>query len=338
MLRIKNMELLKEKLGSPQKIVITTHHKPDGDALGSSLGLYHFLIQLKHQVQVIAPTDYPSFLNWMPGNDFVWNYEDHTPFALKAIAAADIIFCLDFNNLSRINDMAIPVKESKALKVLVDHHLNPQDFEDITYANIASCSTAILIYQLIVELNGQAKMNSNIASCIYAGIMTDTGGFRFDSTTAEVHKVVAELIEYGANGTLIYQNIFDTNQLNRVQFIGYCLAHKLTLLPEYNAAYIAITAEELKKYKIETGGTEGLENWPLSIEGVRMAALIVDRTKLVKLSLRSKGNIAVNEICAQYFNGGGHKNASGGNSMKSLDETVLDFINLLPNYKHILTQ
>lgn len=333
MLRTKNIELLQSLLSSPKKIVITTHHKPDADALGSSLGLYNYLIQNKHQVQVISPTDYPIFLNWMPGNDTVWNFEEHTPFAEKAIAAADIIFCLDFNNLSRINEMGPLVKASKAKKVLIDHHLIPEDFEDITFADFKASSTAELIYQFIELLQDTDKINADIANCLYAGIMTDTGSFRFSSTTANVHYIVAKLMEHGANNAMVYEKIFNTNTLTRVQFIGYCLANRLTVLPEYNVAYIAITAEDLKKFQVETGGTEGLENWPLTIQGIRLAALIVDRTKVIKLSLRSIGDIAVNEICMQHFNGGGHKNASGGNSSKTLEETVQDFLNILPSLK-----
>ena len=338
MLRIKDLERFTTAANQPCKIVITTHHKPDGDALGSSLGLYHFLHNAGHQVQVISPTDYPYFLHWMPGNDTVYDFEKKSRESLQAIAAADFIFCLDFNNLSRINDMAEPVRLAKAPKILIDHHLLPQDFEDITFADFKACSTAELIYRFIKHLGRTDEITPAIANCLYAGIMTDTGSFRFDSTTAEVHEIIADLIRHGANGNEVYDRIYNTNKLNRLQFIGYCLSQKLTILPEYNAAYIAITAEELRKYNIGTGDTEGLENYALTIDGIRLAALIIDRTKLIKLSLRSKGAIAVNEICRDYFNGGGHKNASGGSTTKSLEATVQDFLNLLPHYKTVLTK
>jgi len=316
-----------------KKIVITTHHKPDGDALGSSLGLYHYLIQLNHQVQVITPTDYPDFLYWMPGNETVWEFPKSEEISKTAIAEADIIFCLDFNHLNRINEMGELVRNSSALKVMIDHHLNPEGFENAAFADTRAVATAEMIFKFIVRMGDKEKINLDAAQCLYAGILTDSGSFRFNSTTPEVHHIVAELLEIGVKPYDIFENIFDTNKLNRLQFIGYCLSNKLVVLPEYNTAYMAIGKEELKKYNITTGDTEGLVNYPLSIKGIKLACLIIDRTERVKLSLRSKGDIAVNEICSKYFEGGGHKNASGGHSFKTLDETLQVFLNTLPEIK-----
>jgi phosphoesterase RecJ-like protein len=338
MLRLKNIELVKEKIqgSAPQKIVITTHHKPDGDALGSSLGLYHYLIQYGHQVQVISPTDYPYNLAWMPANDTVWEFEKTENKSREAIANADLIFCLDFNRLNRINQMEPLVKESKALKILIDHHLEPENFEDITFADTSAVATAELIYTFITHIGDEQKINIESAKCLYTGILTDSGSFRFNSTTPTVHIIASKLIALGVKPLDIFELIYDDNTENRMRFIGYCMNKKMVMLPEYNAAYISVTRDELKEYKITTGDTEGLVNYPLSIKGIKLVALIIDRTERVKLSLRSKGDIAVNELCSQYFNGGGHKNASGGHSNGTLDETVQTFLQMLAENKNKL--
>lgn len=335
MLNDTNIELVKQQLfsGKELKIVITTHHKPDGDALGSSLGLYHYLIQLNHQVQVISPTDYPYNLWWMPGNETVWEFEKTDTQSRELIANADLIFCLDFNHLDRINEMGELVRASKAKKVMIDHHLNPEGFEDAAYADTRAVATAELIYKFIVYLGDEDKINNASAQCLYAGILTDSGSFKFNSTTQSVHEIAGKLLSKGVKPFDVFEQIFDSNTENRLRFIGYCTNKKMVVLPEYNAAYISVTREELKEYKITTGDTEGLVNYPLSIKGIKLAALIIDRTEKIKLSLRSKGDLAVNEICSKYFSGGGHKNASGGHSTQTLEQTVETFLSILPTIK-----
>ncbi|MEN9523521.1 MAG: hypothetical protein RL065_1898 [Bacteroidota bacterium] len=338
MLNDTNIELIKQDLfsGKELKIVITTHHKPDGDALGSSLGLYHYLIQLNHQVQVISPTDYPYNLWWMPGNETVWEFEKTDTQSRELIANADLIFCLDFNHLDRINQMGELVRASKAKKVMIDHHLNPEGFEDAAYADTRAVATAELIYKFIAHLGDEDKINNASAQCLYSGILTDSGSFKFNSTTQEVHEIAGKLLSKGVKPFDVFEQIFDSNTENRLRFIGYCTNKKMIVLPEYNTAYISVTKEELKEYKITTGDTEGLVNYPLSIKGIKLAALIIDRTERVKLSLRSKGDIAVNELCSKYFNGGGHKNASGGHSTQTLEQTVETFLSILPTIKNQL--
>ncbi len=336
MLEKKNLELFRARLDTPCKIVITTHHKPDGDAMGSTLGLYHFLKSFGHEVVVITPTDYPSFLHWLPGNDLVVDFEKLPTVSIKHVNEADFIFCLDFNALSRINELGEHVAQAKGLKVKIDHHLLPDGFEDINFSNIKASSTCELIYDFILEMGSSDHITEAVANCLYVGIMTDTGSFKFESTSPHTHEVVANLLRKGAKSYEIYDQLFNQHQFRRLQFVGFCLSNRFHYLPEYNTAYIAITAQDLKDFGISTGDTEGLESYPLTVKGIRLGALIIDRTKLVKLSLRSKGDIAVNEICRDYFNGGGHKNASGGSSTKTLDETVQDFLAILPKIKHLL--
>lgn len=326
-------------LEQPKKIVITTHHKPDGDALGSSLGLYNYLIQRGHHAKVITPTDYPEYFDWMPGNEEVIIYTDHVEQSNALIADAELIFCLDFNALGRINEMGEQVQNSSAYKIMIDHHLEPQDFDDYRYWNINACATAQLVYDFIAtELNDKALVNKDVATCLYTGIMTDSGSFRLPNTTAAVHRVVADLIDAGAVNWRIHELVYDSASENRLRFLGHCLANKLVVLHEFNAAYISVTADELKKYDINTGDTEGIVNYALSISGIKLAAFMVQRKDKVKLSLRSRGEFPANEICKKYFNGGGHRNAAGGASDEPLETVIEQFKALLPNYKTLLIQ
>lgn len=326
-------------LEQPKKIVITTHHKPDGDALGSSLGLYNYLIQRGHHAKVITPTDYPQYFDWMPGNEEVIIYTDHVEQSNQLIAEAEIVFCLDFNALGRINEMGEQVQNSSAYKIMIDHHLEPQDFDDYRYWNINACATAQLVYDFIAtELNDKALVNKDVATCLYTGIMTDSGSFRLPNTTAAVHRVVADLIDAGAVNWRIHELVYDSATENRLRFLGHCLANKLVVLPEFNTAYISVTADELKKYDINTGDTEGIVNYALSISGIKLAAFMVQRKDKVKLSLRSRGEFPANEICKKYFNGGGHRNAAGGASDEPLETVIEQFKALLPNYKTLLIQ
>ncbi|MEY3677863.1 MAG: hypothetical protein RI924_4 [Bacteroidota bacterium] len=330
---------LKNILAQPRNVVITTHHKPDGDAMGSSLGLYNYLIQKGHHVHVITPTDYPIFLHWLPNNGEVLVYTEQVEKSKELIAAADLIFCLDFNSLSRINEMGEWVAQSAAKKVMIDHHLEPDDFDDYRLWSIKACATAQLVYELIVnELEEPELLTKDVANCLYTGIMTDSGSFKYSNTTAEVHQIVADLIAKGAENHRIHQLVYDNSSENRLRFLGHCLSNRLEVFSEYNTAMITVPESDLQKFNIETGDTEGLVNYALSINGIRLAALIIERPDRVKLSLRSTGDFPANEICKKYFNGGGHRNAAGGASDDPFNEVVNQFKNLLPIYKSLLLQ
>ncbi|MBB2149631.1 DHH family phosphoesterase [Pedobacter gandavensis] len=330
---------LKSLLATPQKIVITTHHKPDGDAMGSSLGLYAYLIQKGHHVTVITPTDYPYFLHWLPNNSEVIIYTEQQEKSAQLVADAAMIFCLDFNSLSRINELGELVRASSALKLMIDHHLDPEDFDDYRHWSINACAAAQLVYDFIVnELEDGEFMNKDIATCLYTGIMTDSGSFRFPSANSTVYRIGADLIDLGAEHWKIHQLVYDNATENRLRFLGHCLSNKLEILPEYHTAIITVTSEELKSFNIQTGDTEGIVNYALSVNGIKLAAFIIERTDKVKLSLRSTGDFPANEICKKYFNGGGHRNAAGGFSDENLADTVTAFKALLPDYKTQLIQ
>lgn len=327
----------KELLSSPKKVVITTHHKPDADALGSSLGLAGYLKKINHQVKVITPSDYPQFLDWMPGNDevIVYNEKKHKLIA-KEFNEADLIFCLDFSCLSRINEVGEMVRKSPALKILIDHHLEPKPFADFEYWDITAAATTEMVYEVIQKMGHKNLIDADIANCLYAGIMTDTGSFKHPNTTKKVHLIVADLIELGANTAQVAKLIYDTNTLNKLKFLGFALSEKLVVMEEFNTAYFAISSEELAKYDSRTGDTEGLVNYALSIENIVMAAVIIDRPESIKISFRSVGTFPVNEFAKEHFEGGGHKNAAGGKSNLNLVETIKKFERLLPLYKNQL--
>lgn len=334
---MQDLESLKAALSGPKKIVITTHFKPDADALGSSLGMANYLLKKGHQVQVITPSDYPTFLYWMKGNDDVMVYSKEIEDQVRAqINQADIVITLDFSTLSRIDDMGEMVRDSPAYKINIDHHLNPENFADFTLWNTKAAATCELCFELIEALGDKSLIDPDIADCLYAGIMTDTGNFRHGNTTQNVHEVIARLIQLGADNTKVASKIYDGNSLNRLRFMGYALSEKLTVIPEYHTAYFAITAEELERFESQTGDTEGLVNYALSVKGIVFAAMFTDRKQAVKMSFRSVGEFPANEIAAKFFNGGGHRNAAGGKSDETLEETVEKFISIIPDYKDLL--
>ncbi len=326
-------------LNQPFKAVITAHQKPDGDAMGSSLALYHFLKNLGHDVTVISPTNWASFLEWMPGTKEVIDFEDNREKAITIINEADYIFCLDFNILHRTKHLEPVIKESKAIRILIDHHQQP-DTPSFGYgiSDVLMSSTCEMIYNFIVQSGHSNLINLDIAACLYTGLMTDTGSFRFPSTTASVHKIVAHLKELGLKHSLIHESIYDNSTEGRLKFMGNAFLNRMTILPEYKTAIMAIPKTDIYKFELKTGDTEGLVNYLLSIEGIKLAAIVIDREEERKWSFRSKGNFDVNIFARTHFEGGGHANAAGGRSSKSVEETAEDFKTIIKEYKSQLTQ
>jgi phosphoesterase RecJ-like protein len=334
-----NFKEVKAELSTPKKIVIIPHKTPDADALGSSLGLRGYLIKKEHDVQVISPTDYPKFLNWMEGNETVLIYNsENKKECSRLIKNADIVFCLDFNNLARIDELGLLVEKSKSKKFLIDHHLDPKCFADFSYISTDASATAELIYEFIVKMGDRELIDKPISECFYAGIMTDTGQFKHNNTHQNVHFVTANLMELGADTPRVASLIYDTNSYDRLKFLGFALSQRLKYLPQYHTAYIAINASDLEKFNSKTGDTEGLVNYALSLDGVVLGVLISERGGEVRLSMRSKGDFSVNEFARKHFNGGGHKNAAGGSSDASFEETVSRFEEIIKTYKDELNE
>jgi len=325
-------------LSRANRIVIVPHKGPDGDAIGSSLGLHHFLKDKGHDVKIIAPNDYPKFLKWLPGSEEILIFEEDREHCLSLINNAEIIFTLDFNMLERTGEMEEPLRAAEATFIMIDHHPEPSDYADHTYSDASMSSTCQMVYKFIQKLRAVKYITPQIATCLYTGIMTDTGSFRYRSTSSETHLVIADLIEKGADNTSIHQNVFDTFTENRLQLLGAALQN-LKVNKDLHTAYITLSQGELDRYNFQKGDTEGFVNYGLAIEGVKFAVIFIEHKSegLIKMSLRSKGKFSVNQFARSHFNGGGHLNAAGGKSEMSLEETVAKFNNLLPAYREELS-
>ena len=328
---------VRELLSTPKNILITTHHRPDGDAMGSSLGMYGYLKAKGHRVTVVVPSDYPDFLHWLPWHADVHIFNHQDTALVDEILNADVLCCLDFNWMSRIESMEQVVRKSTGTKILIDHHLDPEAAFDHVFSYTDACATAELVYEFIDGLGDRALITPAMADCLYCGIMTDTNSFRYSSMKASTHRIIASLMESGAVNHLIHEQVYDNFSENRLRLLGYILKDKLTVLHDLNTAYIAMSSAELDMFNFKTGDTEGIVNYALSINGIRFAVFFIERDGMVKISFRSKGEFSVKDFSSSYFEGGGHRNASGGRSLLSLEETVKRFLSIVPKYKSKLT-
>ena len=332
---IEKLELYKEWIGNAKEIVLTSHQNPDGDAFGSTLALYGYLKKFSFEkITFISPTDYADFLAWMPFVADILVYDNkNKEKANELIASADIVFCLDFSSGSRMKDMKDQVFNSKAKKIIIDHHERPEGFADLMFWHQKASSTCELVYQMISKLGHEDLIDLDIATCIYTGLLTDTGSFKFEATSPEVHRIAGKLLEIGVVPGEIHRSLFDNNQFEKLQFLGYVLSKKMHYLPEYRVCWISISEKELNKYHSRSGDTEGIVNYGLSIEGAVMSAIFIEKEGLIKISFRSVHDFSVADLARDYFEGGGHKNAAGGRSELSLEETVQKFLTLLPYFK-----
>lgn len=321
-------------LSTPKPIVIVPHKNPDGDAMGSTLALCKYLIKTGHKATVIAPNDYPHFLKWLPGHEDVLIFNSSIIAAKEKIEEAQVIFTLDFNDFSRTGDMGEVLASSNADFIMIDHHQQPSDYAVVTYSDTSMSSTCEMVYHFLDALDATDQIDADMASCLYTGIMTDTGSFRFPSTTATTHKVIAHLIASGADNSGIHRNIYDTNSYSKLQLLGVALKN-LRILPEYKTAYITLSQKELDDHKFQKGDTEGFVNYGLSLKGIIFAVIFIENKadSIIKMSLRSKGDFSVNEFARAHYSGGGHTNAAGGKSDLSLEKTIAQFISILPRYK-----
>jgi phosphoesterase RecJ-like protein len=331
---LKGFEALKSFLEKPRNIVIIGHRNPDGDAMGSTLALKHYLDKKGHNATVVVPNEYPEFLHWLPGSETTWRFDCQNKKSKRALNTSDIIFLLDFNALHRVgSDMQKTLEQYPNDFAMIDHHQQPDDVKYM-YSDVTICSTCQMVYQFIEMNNDLDLIDAAIATCLYTGIMTDTGSFRFRSTTSTTHRIIADLIDKGADNAKIHNNVYDANSYNRLLLLGQALSN-LQILPSYNAAYITLSAEEKKRFDFQKGDTEGVVNYALSLKGIVFAAIFIEDTEqgVVKISFRSKGTFSVNQFSRNHFSGGGHDNAAGGKSDVSMAETVTNFVTLLPQYQ-----
>lgn len=324
-------------LSQPQNIVLVPHKNPDGDALGACLALYAFLKEKGQQVSVITPNAYPKFLQWMPYSTEVLNYEWDNREAQKRLEAATVVFTVDFNDLARTGPMEAILRESRADFIMIDHHQQPENYARVTYSNTAMSSTCEMVYTFIVHLGEREQITKAIATNLYVGIMTDTGSFKYPSTSSQTHRVVAELIDCGANAMDIHRQVYDTHAPSRLQLLSTALRN-MVVLPEMRTAYITLTQEELDAHDCKKGDTEGFVNYGLTLEGIVFAVIFIENREegIIKISFRSVGDFSVNAFARNHFSGGGHDNAAGGKSDLSMEETVQQFRTLLPSYKSAL--
>ena len=332
------VKAVRKLLEENDRIVITCHMSPDGDAVGSSLGLMHTLSKLGKDVHVVTPDRIPDTLRCLPGSKEIVPYSKYTDFASKLLKEAEVIFCLDFNALYRVDRMCEALAEAPGKKVLVDHHENPEDFADITISYPKQSSTCALLFRLLCRLELFGMIGRKAATCIYTGMMTDTGNFSYNSNDPDLYVIIAELIKKGINKDEIYKKVMDTKNLNVLKLHSYAIAN-MKVFEDQKAALITLSADELKRFNYRKGDTEGLVNVPLSIPGIIYSVFLRDDEKEIKVSSRSKGDFRVNDICERYFNGGGHVNASGGELQCTLDEAVEIFMSTLPEVeKYLLNQ
>lgn len=331
---------IKDLLSTPQNIVIIPHKNPDGDAIGSSLALYHFL-KSKHDVTIVSPNDYPEFLKWLPsGKNAIRFFDKQNKQSKRALENASIVFLLDFNALHRLGgDMEKTVEKFDGTFIMIDHHQQPDPITEYIFSDTSVCSTCQMVYHFFEKLDAVNMIDADIATCLYVGIMTDTGSFRFPSTTSTTHRIIADLIDKGADNAQIHNNVYDVNSYGRLQLLGRALSN-LKVETEFRTSYITLSQSELDKFNFQKGDTEGVVNYALSLDGIIFAAIFIEdvEQKIIKMSLRSKGSFSVNQFARNHFNGGGHDNAAGGRSEMTLEETVNNFLSLLPTYKTELLQ
>jgi len=323
---------LKELLQNKKNISIISHHNPDGDAIGSSLALYHYFKKKAYNVSVVLPNDYPEFLDWMITDETLLVYSQKNKNQISDIIQnSDLIFCVDFNALKRTHILENFIRESPAIKILIDHHLEPEiEAFDICYSKIETSSTAELIYEIIDKLGDLKTVDRKIAECIYVGMITDTGSLSYSCNYVSTYLIMAKLVKLGVDCAMVQRLVYSNFTENRMRLFGICLSKNLFVLPQYKTAYIALNIEDLKKYSYKPGDTEGIVNYAMAIRGIEFAALFVERKDLIRISFRSFGNLSVNHIAKTYFEGGGHKNAAGANSYLPLDNTIKRFLEILP--------
>lgn len=320
-------QLLSDK---DQPIAIVTHTNPDGDALGSSLALFGYLQKAGFEnISVISPNDFPSFLKWLPWQEEVIIADQNLERAKAAIKNASLVFCLDFNGLGRAENVEGALRTTNAVKILIDHHPQPANEFDILFSEIKVSSTAELVYDFVVALGGEKLIDRPIAECLYTGIVTDTGSFSYSCNEPKTYEITAKLMNLGVDGEHLHRLIYNTYSADRMRLLGYCLSEKLVVIPQQQAAYISLGQDELKKFNHQDGDTEGVVNYAMSIENINLAALFIEKPDHVKISFRSSGQVDVNLLARNHFNGGGHRNASGGKSFEKLDVVIKRFEELL---------
>lgn len=327
-----NIHYLKQILDSNPGVLITTHYNPDGDAIGSSLALYHYLQANGIEARILIPNAIPGFLNWMPGTSKLILFQDNEAECNSLIDSAEVIFCMDYNAIHRVKLFEQQLRDASAIKILIDHHIQPENDFDISFSNTQVSSTAELLYHILNQIGISSLLNKAMAECFFVGIMTDTGSFSYACNNASTFTIIGNLISAGLDVERVHKMVYDTYSESRMRLLGHCLGDNLKVIDEHATAYIWLTKEDLETYNYQQGDTEGVVNYALSIQNVALAALFTERDDRIRVSLRSKGDFSVNEVARKYMNGGGHRNAAGGDIFLPMKEALEMFENILPEY------
>ncbi len=329
------IETLKELLAKPCNVVIVSHTNPDGDAIGSSLALAHVLRGMGHTTTCIVPNAFPYYLRWTPESEQIIIYrkdEEHRSEA--AIAVADVIICADMNNMSRLDNLSDAIAtNTRAKRVLIDHHLSPAEGFNLLFSYPDASSTAYVTYSIIEQAFGVECISQTVATQLYIGIMTDTGNFAFSSLTPDLFRAVATLVETGIDVPTIYNNVYNSFTEGRARLFGYTINRKMKTLLNGRVAYLSLTEDEMRKYWFQQGDSEGFVNYPLTVKKVKMSAMFSEQHDFIRVSLRSRGSVDVDQFARRYFNGGGHRNAAGGKSFVSMAETIQHYIDAVNEYR-----
>lgn len=330
----KHMQDIKKRVDQANEIVISSHVSPDGDAIGSSLGLYHYLKGIGKKVTVLMPNAFPSFLSWLAGSNDIVIFDQQEAEAKTLLDNADIIFCLDYNETKRTAFVKEFIDASSAYKILIDHHIGEPTWQDVNLSTVGASSTCELVLDFLNAFHGNGEyMTIDLAYCLYTGLLTDTGNFQFSATTPKVHIQAAELIEAGVEPDVVHNHINNSFNEERLQFFGFCISKRMKILKDKKLAYMLLSTADMHEYNIQTGGTEGLVNEPMKIADIDVSVLFKEDDGKVKISFRSKRDIDISDFARTYFKGGGHRNASGGICFKGLEATEKEFLNALENYE-----
>lgn len=337
MLSIEQQSELKQLLGGSKKIVVTSHNNPDGDAMGSLLGMYHYLRKKGHRVVAVVPNQFPEFYNWLPGSSDVLIYEKSARQVQKHLAEAELIFCLDYNGISRFGAPAEILAKAPGKRIMIDHHVDPEPENfDYCISIVNTSSTGELVYDFIKIMGDGNLLDKPIADCLYTSIITDTGSFSYSANNQGTYHVTAELIDLGVDAAQVHRLIYDTFTENRLRLLGFGISERMVVWDEFHTAMIYLTKEDLKKFSYRVGDTEGLVNYPLMMGKINMSILLTEKDNMIRMSFRSKGDFSVNLFVRKHFKGGGHRNAAGGKSFIPLEKTIERIKGVLPEYKQAL--
>jgi len=323
-------------LAQSKKIALICHKNPDGDTIGAALAMYHYLSKKDYVVNALVPNDFPGFYQWMPGSEKMHIYDREAKYVRQCIAEADVIFCLDFNSLDRTGNMADALKKAKAVKIMIDHHQAPSDEFEYCFSVIDTSSTGELVYEFIDALGDKERIDLNVALALYTCIMTDTGSFSFSCNHARTYEIIADLVKRGVDAAKVHKLVYDTYSENRLRLLGFAISSRMLVWNGLHTAVIRLSKDDLKRFDFQIGDTEGVVNYPLSMAHINLAVLLTEKDDIIRISFRSKGDFDVNDFARKHFNGGGHRNASGGNSKLSLTTTLEQMKNILGQYRQAL--